>query len=88
MLIGSKMMVDWQKSDIMTENPYQFVIKIIEKETKEMFLNAGGQLDSDGDLDLDSLSDEKQLEISNFMNRKYGVSRLDKLFNKSGFSLD
>ena len=53
-----------------------------------MFLNAGGQLDSDGDLDLDSLSDEKQLEISNFMNRKYGVSRLDKLFNKSGFSLD
>ena len=84
----SKMMADWQKSDIMTENPYQFVIKTIEKETKEMFLNAGGQLDSDGDLDLDSLSDEKQLEISNFMNRKYGVSRLDKLFNKSGFSLD
>ena len=84
----SKMMQDWQKSDIMTENPYQFVIKTIEKETKEMFLNAGGQLDSDGDLDLDSLSDEKQLEISNFMNRKYGVSRLDKLFNKSGFSLD
>ena len=82
------MMADWQKSDIMTENPYQFVIKTIEKETKEMFLNAGGQLDSDGDLDLDSLSDEKQLEISNFMNRKYGVSRLDKLFNKSGFSLD
>ena len=84
----SKMMADWQKSDIMTDNPYQFVIKTIEKETKEMFLNAGGQLDSDGDLDLDSLSDEKQLEISNFMNRKYGVSRLDKLFNKSGFSLD
>jgi len=84
----SKMMADWQKSDIMTENPYQFVIKTIEKETKEMFLNAGGKLDSDGDLDLDSLSDEKQLEISNFMNRKYGVSRLDKLFNKSGFSLD
>ena len=84
----SKMMQDWQKSDIMTENPYQFVIKTIEKETKEMFLNAGGSLDSDGDIDLDSLSDEKQQEITNFMNRKYGVSRLNKLFNKSGFSLN
>ena len=61
----SKMMQDWQKSDIMTENPYQFVIKTIEKETKEMFLNAGGSLDSDGDIDLDSLSDEKQQEITN-----------------------
>ena len=84
----SKMMADWQKSDIMTENPYQFVIKTIEKETKEMFLNAGGKLDNDGDLDLDSLPDEKQKEIANFMNRKYGVSRLEKLFNKSGFKLD
>ena len=84
----SKMMQDWQKSDIMTENPYQFVIKTIEKETKEMFLNAGGSLDSDGDIDLDSLPDEKQQEITNFMNRKYGVSRLNKLFNKSGFSLN
>tara|TARA_R100001443_G_scaffold67957_1_gene76686 strand:+ start:53 stop:1315 length:1263 start_codon:yes stop_codon:yes gene_type:complete len=84
----SQMMQDWQKSDIMTENPYQFVIKTIEKETKEMFLNQGGSLDSDGDMDLDSLSDEKQKGIANFMNRKYGVSRLDKLFNKSGFKLD
>ena len=84
----SQMMQDWQKSDIMTENPYQFVIKTIEKETKEMFLNAGGSLDSDGDIDLDSLPDEKQQEITNFMNRKYGVSRLNKLFNKSGFSLN
>jgi len=84
----SKMMQDWQKSDIMTENPYQFVIKTIEKETKEMFLNAGGKLDNDGDIDLDSLSEEKQQQITNFMNRKYGVSRLDKLFNKSGFSLN
>jgi hypothetical protein len=84
----SKMMADWQKSDIMTENPYQFVIKTIEKETKEMFLSAGGKLDNDGDLDLDSLPDEKQKEIANFMNRKYGVSRLEKLFNKSGFKLD
>jgi len=84
----SKMMADWQKSDIMTENPYQFVIKTIEKETKEMFLNQGGSLDNDGDMDLDSLSDEKQKGIANFMNRKYGVARLDKLFNKSGFSLD
>lgn len=84
----SKMMADWQKSDVMTENPYQFVIKTIEKETKEMFLNSGGSLDSDGDMDLDSLSDEKQKEIANFMNRKYGVARLDKLFNKSGFKLD
>ena len=47
----------------MTDNPYQFVIKTIEKETKEMFLNAGGQLDSDGDLDLDSLSDEATRDI-------------------------
>ena len=84
----SKMMQDWQKSDIMTENPYQFVIKTIEKETKELFLNAGGKLDNDGDIDLDSLPDEKQQEITNFMNRKYGVSRLNKLFNKSGFSLN
>ena len=84
----SQMMQDWQKSDIMKENPYQFVIKTIEKETKEMFLNQGGSLDNDGDMDLDSLPDEKQKEIANFMNRKYGVARLDKLFNKSGFKLD
>tara|TARA_R100001224_G_scaffold40155_1_gene22955 strand:+ start:180 stop:1442 length:1263 start_codon:yes stop_codon:yes gene_type:complete len=84
----SQMMQDWQKSDIMKENPYQFVIKTIEKETKEMFLNQGGSLDNDGDMDLDSLPDEKQKEIANFMNRKYGVARLDKLFNKSGFNLD
>ena len=84
----SQMMQDWQKSDIMKENPYQFVIKTIEKETKEMFLNQGGSLDNDGDMDLDSLPDEKQKEIANFMNRKYGVARLEKLFNKSGFNLD
>ena len=84
----SRMMADWKKSDIMTENPYQFVIKTIEKETKDMFLNAGGSLDSDGDMDLDSLPEEKQKQIANFMNRKYGVARLDKLFNKSGFNLD
>ena len=53
-----------------------------------MFLNAGGSLDSDGDMDLDSLPEEKQKQIANFMNRKYGVARLDKLFNKSGFNLD
>ena len=87
----NRMLDDWKQSDVMKQNPYQYIKSEAEKYENQLITEMGGAVDENGDLIPGSLSgdtfqeQQKIEEIVNKVKNKFSLNMLKKVFKNSGF---
>ena len=87
----NRMIDEWKSSDIMKQNPYQYIKSESEKFFASLIRNAGGDVDENGQvipgsISADSFQEQQKIDqIFETVNNKFSLNMLAKVFKNSGF---